>query len=145
VSKVERKDRERVALGNCHHRSVYKSEIEIRVLGVQLNRSPQEPGSHEDNSVLTLRKAAQELAGLRPADPIPHQVIDLDHDNIWNDKVTSEPSHERSGQRMRGIAAIHRRDDRPGVGDDTQRFASASRRYFSTRWLRSGGPSPDAT
>lgn len=95
--------------------------------------------------MVTDRERAEEQAGLRWPDPVSDNVIDLDGDRVGHDKVSSEPSHEGGCELVRGIAAIEGRDQRPGIGDDAQRFASASRRYSSTRRLRSGGPSPEPT
>ena len=145
VREVEREHGHLVPLGDCHYGGIDEAEIEIRVPGIQLDRSSQQPWRHEGDRVLTRRERSKEQARRLHADPSPHEMIDFDGNRIGNHEVTSKAAHQCGGQCMRRIAAIDRREDRPGVGNNGQRPASASRMYSSARKLRSGGPSPEPT
>lgn len=95
--------------------------------------------------MLTAHEGAKEQPCGTDSDPIPHEVVDLDGDRVRDDELAPEATHERSGERVRRITAVDRRDERPRVRDGRQRASIASRTYSSTRRLRSGGPSPDPT
>lgn len=56
------------------------------------------------------------------------KLIDLDQDRPGNDQLPTQLGHERGGKTMRPVAAIRRRDQRAGVGNDPQRAVTSSRR-----------------
>ena len=145
MREVEREHGHRVPFGKRHHSGIDETEVEIRVLRVEFDGSSQQTRGHEGESVVTNSERAEKQARLRDSNPISDDVIDLDRDRIRDDEVPSETTYERSCKPVRGITTVESRDERPGIGDDAQRFASASRRYSSTRRLRSGGPSPEPT
>jgi hypothetical protein len=145
VREVERENGEPVALGECHHRRVHETEVEICVPCVQLDGSPQKPRSHAAQRVLTAREGPKEQACGLDSNSIPHEVIDLYGDRVRDDELAPEAAHKCRGQRVRRITAVDRRNERPRVRDSGQRDSIASRMYSSTRRLRSGGPSPEPT
>lgn len=145
MSEVEGEYGEAVSLGDRHHARIDETEVEIRVLLIQLDSASKETRRQERGSVITNRERAEERARLREPNPVSNDVIDLDGNRPGDDQGSPETNDERSRQRVCRITAIESRDERAGVGDDGQRFASAARRYSSTRRLRSGGPSPEPT
>lgn len=134
-----------MALGDGHDRGVDEPEIEICVLRIELDGAPEEAWRHVRDRVVADGEGAKEQARRFGPDPVSHDVIDLDRHRIRNDEVSPEATDERRSQSMRRITTVDCRDERPGVRDDAQRFASASRRYSSARRLKSGGPSPEPT
>jgi hypothetical protein len=73
------------------------------------------------------------------------KLVDLDHHGPEDKQLPPKLGHERGSQTVRPVAAIRRRDQRAGVGNDPQRAVTSSRTQRSASRPRSSGPSPEPT
>ena len=70
-----------------HNRCVYKSQIEIRVLGVELDRAPHQPGCQECGLVVSLLESREKHATRIAAVPPPKEHVRLGSDDIKDDQL----------------------------------------------------------
>jgi hypothetical protein len=61
-------------------------------------------------------------------DPCAEQLIDLDQHRLGNDQLTTQLGDERGSEAVGPVAAVRRRNQRAGVGNDPQRAVTSSRR-----------------
>ena len=128
VLEVEGQDRQVVALGDGHHGCIDKAEVEIGEARIDLCGTAKKSRRQEHGGVLPARDRAQKHLRRVRRDPRAQQLIDLDEHHIGNEEVAAQFRHERGGERMRPVATIRGGHERPGVGDDSQRASTSSRR-----------------
>ncbi len=91
------------------------------------------------------RDGAEKRSARRGAETSSNELIHLDENGVGDEEAAPEMPDERGSQSMGAIASIDRSDERRRVADDVQQASTSSRRYSSTRALRSAGPSPAPT
>jgi hypothetical protein len=128
VLEVEGEDRSSHPLRDRHHAAVDEAEAEIGEARVDLGRTTQEPGREKCDRVLARDERLQKQTRRAGADSRAEKLVDLDQHRPGNHQLSTQLGHERGGQAMRPVAAIRRRDQRAGVGNDLQRAVTSSRR-----------------
>jgi hypothetical protein len=78
--------------------------------------------------VLARGERLEKQARRAGADARTEKLVDLDQHRPWNHELPPQFGDERSGEAVRPVATVGRRDQRPGVGDDPQRAVTSSRR-----------------
>jgi hypothetical protein len=128
VREVEGENRKAHPLRNGHHRSVGEAEIDFGEAGVELDSAAQRPRGEEDDGVLPGDERVEEEPRATRTDTRAKELIDLDHHRFRDNQLAPELADKRSGEPMRTVAAVRRGDERPGIGDDSQRAATCLRR-----------------
>jgi len=127
VLEVERQDRNSHPLGKRHHDSVDEAEIEVGEATVELDGSAQRPGRGR-------RPCARRRRALRGTDARSgpatraRRTWSTSTAPVPGEQLAAELADEHRGEPMRSVTAIHRGNQRRGIGDDFQRPATSSRR-----------------
>lgn len=128
VLEVEGQDRQAGVLGNCHNGSVDDAEIEVGETFVDRHGPAEQVRAQVHDCVLTARHGGEEEARCVCRHSGSQQLVDLDENEVGDNEVSSEFRHERCGQPVRPVATVRGSDERAGVGDDSQRISTSSRR-----------------
>lgn len=128
VLEVEGEDRSSHPLRDRHHASVDQTEVEVGEARVDLDRAPQESGGKERHRVLACCERLEKQACRAGANARTEKLVDLDQHRPGNHQLPPQLGDEGGGKAMRPIAAVRRRDQRAGVGNDPQRAVTSSRR-----------------
>lgn len=125
---VERQDREAVPLRKSHHAAVDEAEVEIGEASVDLDGASEQRRGKEGHRVLADGNCSKECPSRADADTRPQELVDLDQHGRGNEQLAPELGDERRREPVGTIAPIRRRDEWPGIGDNSQRAATSSRR-----------------
>lgn len=128
VGEVERQDRKPLTLGHRHHACIRVAELEIREGRIDLDGTATKTGGDGHSCVLVRNDRREEGPCGVASEPGAEELIDLDHNRLWHEQVTAELGDERGGKAMRFVPPVCGGDERPGVGDDSQRAVTSSRR-----------------
>ena len=125
---VEGQDRKSHPLRKRHRASVDEAEIEIGEASVDLDSTANSPRGQERDVVLAGDEGFEEQARAANPDTSTKKLVDLDEHRPRNEQLAAELGDERRGEPMCSITSVRRGDERPGIGDDSQRAATGSRR-----------------
>jgi len=128
VLEVEGQDRQVVALRDGHHGCIDKAEVKIGEARIDLCGTAEKSRRQEHGGVLSACDRPQKQLRRVRRDPRAQQLIDLDEHHIGNEEIAAQLRHERGSERMRSVATIRGGHERSGVGDDSQRASTSSRR-----------------
>ena len=125
---VEGQDWKAHLLRDRHDRSVDEAELEVGEASVDLDSATHHACRKEDDRVLPGAECFEKRACGPSADAPTEKLVDLHQDGIGNEQLAAQLADQSRGEPMRPVTAIRRGDERPSVGDDSQRAATSSRR-----------------
>jgi hypothetical protein len=128
VLEVEGEDRQPVPLCDRHHAPIDEAQIEIGIASIELGGAPGDSRGEKQHGVFPADERSEECTCRMWADASAEELIDLDNHRVRNEQLAPELGDERGREPVRAIAPIRRRDQRPGVGDESQRAVTSSRR-----------------
>jgi hypothetical protein len=128
VLEVEGQHWQSLAFSERHDSGVGVSETEIGELGIPSDGSLEKRRRARGDGVLAGGKRSEKQPRRRGRHARPQQLIHLDDDSFRDQEVPTELCNQCSGEGVRSIAAIGRRDQRARIGDDFQRVSIRSLR-----------------
>lgn len=128
-----------------HERPVGNSQLEVRVLPIELGRATEQGRRQKGGSVFASDQRVEEQPRNVGTDPAPKEMVHLYDDGIQDDQIASERDNEARSQLVGLVASVRGRDQRARVREDPHRETMSSRKYVSANRPRSLGPLPAPT